>query len=401
MSARAERFPLFDGLRALAALSVLVFHAVVATPLYHTSSLGPLRFAAHLDVGVRVFFVISGFLLYRPFALAHLAGRPAPSTGAYAWRRLLRIGPGYWAALALVTLTLSTGGVWTLARVWLYLGLAQGYAPGRTLAAMPQAWTLTVEVAFYALLPLVAALVRRGRSAELGARARREWTGIAILVAVSVTWKAVLLVAGPGNAADSVAELALPTYLDTFAVGMAFAVLSARAALAERPAPLLTACARRPGATWLLALGAFVLASLLGYPGLSDPLGFLARHVLYGLVAAALVAPVVAAREPGGALRALALRPVAFLGLVSYGIYLYHVWVLDRIYVWIGLPRSYAALLALAGLGVLGATAVAALSYVALERPAVRLKGRVGAPRASEDQPGAVSAPALGAAPPG
>ena len=51
------------------------------------------QFAARLDVGVAIFFLISGFLLYRPFVFARLGGEERPSTGAYAWRRFLRIVP--------------------------------------------------------------------------------------------------------------------------------------------------------------------------------------------------------------------------------------------------------------------------------------------------------------------
>ena len=84
MNARADRFPLFDSLRAIAALSVLGFH-VAFFHLYRSDT--PIRaYTVHLDVGVTVFFLISGFLLYRPFVRARLKGRSrrtwAPTPGA-------------------------------------------------------------------------------------------------------------------------------------------------------------------------------------------------------------------------------------------------------------------------------------------------------------------------------
>src|SRR4051794_1356756 len=105
MNARATRFPLFDSLRAIAALAIFGTHAYFTL---RNNAPGPVRpYAARLEVGVYIFFVISGFLLYRPFVRARLSGSPAPATGAYAWRRLLRIGPAYWIALTLVALWLG------------------------------------------------------------------------------------------------------------------------------------------------------------------------------------------------------------------------------------------------------------------------------------------------------
>lgn len=87
------RFPLLDGLRAVAAMLVLVFHVVQQTG--HVPR--PIRDLS-LE-GIAIFFVLSGFLLYRPFARSRLKGEGLPSVKAYARRRLLRIVPAYWAAL--------------------------------------------------------------------------------------------------------------------------------------------------------------------------------------------------------------------------------------------------------------------------------------------------------------
>src|SRR3954469_15306078 len=112
MNVRARNFPLFDGLRALAALSVLTFHAAYFAGIGVTDS--PLKpYTGRLEVGVSVFFVISGFLLYRPFVRARLDDEPPPRTAAYAWRRFLRIVPGYWVALTVVALWLGVPGVFT------------------------------------------------------------------------------------------------------------------------------------------------------------------------------------------------------------------------------------------------------------------------------------------------
>ena len=76
---RLHRLPLVDSLRAIAALSVLLYRASGFSSLNTVTGVGP--YLQHLDVGVAVFFVISGLLLYRPFALAHLRETPSQLSG--------------------------------------------------------------------------------------------------------------------------------------------------------------------------------------------------------------------------------------------------------------------------------------------------------------------------------
>src|SRR4051812_39921709 len=94
-SVRPGRFPLMDAVRAIAALSIFGFHLARLVSLPHWSH----DYVNTLAAGVPVFFVISGFLLYRPFALADLRDEPAPAPGPYAWRRFLRIVPAFWVVL--------------------------------------------------------------------------------------------------------------------------------------------------------------------------------------------------------------------------------------------------------------------------------------------------------------
>ena len=97
-----DRFPLFDSMRGVAAISIVLCHLTGVT------SFAPIHsWVVHLNAGVTVFFLISGFLLYRPFAKAHLRGESRFDLGAYAWRRILRIVPAYWVALTLISLWLG------------------------------------------------------------------------------------------------------------------------------------------------------------------------------------------------------------------------------------------------------------------------------------------------------
>src|ERR1700681_2531860 len=91
------RFAGFDGLRAIAALAIVGVHVTSLTGAVDATSAG--HYFARLDVGVTIFFLISAFLLYRPFVDAHLHGHGAIALRVFWWRRGLRIFPAYWVAL--------------------------------------------------------------------------------------------------------------------------------------------------------------------------------------------------------------------------------------------------------------------------------------------------------------
>jgi peptidoglycan/LPS O-acetylase OafA/YrhL len=374
---RTARFPHVDALRAIAALCVLGTHAAVfAGADYPGSAVG--RYAQRLDVGVAIFFVISGFLLYRPFAVARVTAAPAPLTGPYAWRRCLRIVPAYWLALTVSAIVLANWGVFHPGGLITYYGLAQAYREPTIGGGLTQAWTLTIEVAFYAFLPLWAWLLRRlpGRSL------RTEAVALLALAAVSLVWKAVVLsTMDPAQVHITPVLLALPSYLDQFALGMGLAVatiwLHDRTDV-PRAVALLD---RRPWLAWAVALVAFwVVSSRIGIGDrLFEPVTtwqYFERHLLYGLIGVALVAPAVIGTTGRGWVRRLLANPVLmWLGLVSYGIFLWHLTVLSLLDRWgfgdIAPVHPYLAW-PLAGL-VLGAI-VAAASWYGLERRALRLK---------------------------
>ena len=398
MNVRAERFPLFDGLRALAALSVLVYHSA-----FFAAAAAPdpavTQYTGRLDVGVTVFFLISGFLLYRPFVRARLRGDPIPGVAPYAWRRLLRIVPAYWVALTVVALWMPFPYVFTGTGVPIYYGFGQIYVFGDAINGIGQAWTLCVEVTFYAFLPLWALVMRRSaRRASVSA----ELAGVAALFVLSTVYKLwALRHISPNNLDSPRFLMPLPNFLDQFAVGMGLAVLSVH--YEGRPLPRPLAFVRRvPGVSWAVALVAFwVVSTQIGYTGnFFQSIGrgmFLARHELYTVVAAALILPAVFGQPGCGfAGKLLGARPLRFLGLVSFGLYLYHLAVINKLQRWLGpsLPAGFGPhFLAYLGLGFLGATALATASYYLVERPALRLKGlvRTAGPTIPEPAPAVVT----------
>lgn len=85
-----------DAVRGLAAVSVFIFHTSNRVgETYGT----PYRFLGHLDVGVRVVFILSGYFIYKPFVRSHLSSGRGLALGEYAWKRFWRIYPAYWLAL--------------------------------------------------------------------------------------------------------------------------------------------------------------------------------------------------------------------------------------------------------------------------------------------------------------
>jgi peptidoglycan/LPS O-acetylase OafA/YrhL len=394
------RFPLFDGLRAIAALSVVVFHTAFYSGAYQASALGPI--VARLNIGVAIFFVISGFLIYRPFVAARLDGRGPPAVRDYARRRVLRIVPAYWVALTLLAIYPGLRGVFT--GEWpIFYGFAQVYSTDTVLDGISPAWTLGTEIAFYALLPLYAwAVARALRGREAGRAARVELGLLALLAAASVV---VRTVASGGD--FGTLGLTLPATFAWFAVGMAIAVLSSAAAAGSLRVP---AALERATPAWAAAVALYlVLCYSLGAPegyvfAVQVSYGeALLEFVLSGVVAGLLVLPAAFGWRRGGAPRRLLAAPVmAWLGLVSYGIYLWHhdaiLWLIDR-----GVLDTFsgAPFLALTALAVALTVPIAGLSYYLVERPVLRFKDRrpdrgVSRP---ERRAAPAGAPAAGAAP--
>jgi peptidoglycan/LPS O-acetylase OafA/YrhL len=386
MNARADRFPLFDSLRAVAALAVLGFHAAFLAGREIPDATLFRQLAGRLDVGVTIFFLISGFLLYRPFVRARLDGERVPRVVAYLWRRALRIAPAYWVALVVVTLWLGLDGVFAGDKILDYFLFAQIYGADTALGGIGQAWTLCVEVSFYAFLPLWALLMR-----ALPARGDRrraltfEVAGLALLFAFSFAYKLwALRQVAPTELTAAPYLMPLPNFLDQFALGMGLAVVSVWYQGRDRDLPRpMTFLRAHAGLGWLVALVAFVLAATaIGYSG--DPqqhysrTAFVLRHELYSVVALGiLVAALFAQPGRGFTGRLLGNRVLAYLGLISYGIYLYHFAVLQKLEGVLHdvLPESiFWRLIVYVPLGTLGAALIAALSYYVVERPALSLK---------------------------
>jgi peptidoglycan/LPS O-acetylase OafA/YrhL len=390
--ATAPFFPCFDGLRALGVMSVVAAHVGFVTGVEAQRSWGD--YLAHPDLAPALFFFISGFLLYRVFVAGNFAGHEPMPLGAFWWRRLLRVVPAYWLALTvlIVAFGLHVSG---LHDVVIYYGLLQIYDTRRFLGAIPQAWTLCTELSFYAFLPAYAWALRRvGRGRDDAARLRVELAGAAVLVGVCYLYRAAIFAAYGRSSVGRIATHWLPGYFDVFGLGIALAAVSAYVAI-HGSTPIIETIGRLSWLWWALALVCFWL--VVKHLGLSrspqpknTPVGWQADELqlLQTAFAGLIALPAIFGPQDRGAIRRfLRWRPVAYIGLVSYGVYLYHEGLLEKLMVWTGRPnvtqlsgtvrleRSTFPLVLV--LTVLSSVVAATLSYYVMERPLLRRKLRV------------------------
>jgi peptidoglycan/LPS O-acetylase OafA/YrhL len=381
-----ERFPGMDGLRAIAAGGVVLVHVALISGYAFRQRHGIGPYLARAELGVALFFLISGFLLYRPFVAAAYDDRPGPALPVYFRRRLLRIVPAYWLALTVLVVLLDVrerGDIGSLREVVIYYGFLQTYFDDTALGGIQQAWSLCTEMAFYVTLPVWAWLLRRaggrrGANRRLGV----ELAALAALYLFGFVYRWVCVRdAGPAIASLEYRVNWLPANADLFALGMAVAVLQVHAA--RWPASVagrVAATAGRIGGWWWLGAAAsyWLVAEHAGLSvgvGADTPGQWMRREVLYGSTALFLLLPAVFGDQARGAVRRL-LRsgPLATVGLVSYGVYLWHEGVLDAYRSDRGYQPFSGPFAPELAITVVATGLVAAASWFVVEKPALRRK---------------------------
>lgn len=376
MSAPASRNAPLDGVRGLAAVGVFVFHTSNRVGETYGEAY---RYLGHLDVGVRVFFILSGCFIYKPFVRAHLRDGRGLALGEYTWKRFWRIYPAYWLALAFaVAVGYATIEGWS--GLFKHGLLVQNYFDDEGGTGLRESWTLVVEITLYVVLPVFAIGVRLlGR---LIGRARAEVVGsLGVLVVgilclpAYVDARSVFSNAGFGRVLE-------PAILAAGA-GMMLAVLDT-VSWPESVQIRIERIAAPAARWWLGAAGVFVLLAGWLADDFTSPRLHSSRapgwiHYQWGhaLIATLLVTPLVLAPSGGGRLRGfLSRRWVVFLGVVSFSFYLWHIRVLTFVLRRGGFDHG----LAWASAAALGAFAVALLlgwlgqRYV--EQPCARVAAR-------------------------
>lgn len=329
------RYRLIDGLRGLAALLVLLSHVGFWTGADGLDVSGGLL--ARGDSGVAVFFAISAFLLLRPWVAAGSGVAAPQAVGGYAVRRAARIVPAYVIALVAVLLVAGTagavgsddgtGGVGGVGKVVAHLLLVQGYAD-TSYQSFSQTWSLTTEATFYLLVPVVGTALGR----LLRQRSARSVYGVLAGVGLGGVAIQALAAVWTGHSAASHAGV-----LGTSVLGhAAWFAAGAAVAVAVQVGDLDRLRELGVG-SWL---GAAAVVYLIASSGVAGPRDLHAptvaqaacKEALYTLIAVLLL--LAAVRGPSDARwAAVAQSPVnRRVGDISYGVFLWHVLVLQLIY---------------------------------------------------------------------
>jgi peptidoglycan/LPS O-acetylase OafA/YrhL len=362
-----------DGLRGIAALSVLSFHVwLYARPNPPATNVtGAIDWTwSCLRWGLVLFFVLTGFLLYRPWLDARKKGT-SPRLETYVRRRAARILPAYYLALVgSIALRWGAGGVPgvrlpSAATLPTFFVFAQNFSDQSLLTLDPPMWTLAVEVTFYLLLPVFGFLALR----------RRDWPKTAVpalLLAVGLAWSWGVAALGGSLPLTKI----LPEMLPFFAAGMLAAALVHDRVVSARGARLLLAGA-------IAGLAVQVVTQLLA-PSV-------AGTVLHELPLAAAFAAIVTLGASDRCPSWLCWRPLTAVGTVSYGVYLWNVPVLWALRSDNLLPLSPPTALPVVAVASLG---IATLSWMLVEKP-VMAWSRRREPRARIRAP-LIPAPAVG-----
>ncbi|MGK8521098.1 acyltransferase family protein [Nocardia asteroides] len=363
--------PALEGMRGMAALGVLLTHVAFQTGAAGTPVIG--RVWGRFDMAVAVFFALSGFLLWRPHAAAARGLDTAPSVGYYLRHRAARILPAYWVVVCAVLVLLPSAAGTAGLRVWVSnLALLQIYVPLTLTDGLTQMWSLSVEVAFYLVLPILAFALVRLR----GPRARLRVPVLLGLAVVSLGWNLI-----PVPTPDAIhADNWLPGYLPWFAGGMLLAELAEHSVRLSR---WWKVGANQP-LMWTVATAAFLLAAtdLAGPAGLTraEPWQYVVKMGLGAIIGFALLAPLVL-RDPAARGHRWLESPVAAaLGRWSYGIFIWHLAVLSIVFPVFGILPFQGDFGYVLVLTVAITLPVAAASYALVEEPVrrwVRRRDRV------------------------
>jgi peptidoglycan/LPS O-acetylase OafA/YrhL len=384
---KESRVAALTGLRGLAAASVVFYHVwYYGAPGSRGFPAGPLEGVfSRFEVGVTFFFVLSGFLLYRPFARAMISGGAAPRLRDFAIARFLRIVPVYWVMVLVVAALLERHlfvQPWRLIGNLLFLEFSwPGFLPSdlRTdngSVAIVPSWALLAELGFYLTLPLLAL----GATWLVRVTRRRVLTTFAPVAALLLVGAgAVAVEHTAGGELQEVWIYNFPMHAGAFACGMAGTtvwVLWERGQI-RLPAhwPLLTVLAALVVAVPPLKLAGW------GYLTFAD-----ARFPI-ALSFSLLLLLVVLSGDASRVRAALGTRLFVGIGLASYSIFLVHDPLIRTLRNWDVVSVSYGGFLLTSAIIGVATAGLAFASYRLLEKPCFALKRRLTVPTPAPTTP--------------
>lgn len=377
-----------DGLRFVASVAVLIYHVAGFTgdTLYDRPQAWLL---ARGEVGVALFFVLSGLLLFRPWIKTLLLGAPRPAVPSYLWRRALRILPAFWLVTVVSLFAFNAGKPktqWDWAEVFLLLHIYDFHPWWPSTAVGPKAlgqmWSLGVEASFYVLLPLLAVLLlwwARRRGSDVDRRARRLLLSLAVLTLVSFVY----LYFTYYPTLRPTMQMWLPRYLCWFLGGMAISTLTIWAQAATpgglRVRRFCHTVAHSPGTCLIAAAVAYAVAATpiagprgLGLATLSE---MELKLFLYLAVAVLVVAPVAFQPQSQTVTNRIFGNPVMrFCGRVSYGVFLWQFVALYWFYDMTGYEFFSGGFFLVTIAGLAFTMVLASATYYVIEKPSQSLR---------------------------
>lgn len=362
---RAAEIASLTGLRGFAALMVV---------LIHTSGRTEFDWLGLPTYGPVSLFVISGFLLYRPWARWSLGVAQRPDLGSFAIRRATRIFPAYWVVLIVVALVIPDSRPTSAEGWWRALSLTWIYEVEPAREAMLHTWSLATEVSWYVALPVMGWVT--GQLARRRSGVASLWicaSLISLALPISIGWR--LWTAESDLTGQLLYPYWLPAFLFCFAGGALVALFAeARRAHIVTLRGLSSLCADR-WAPVVLALALVALAtSTLGGPSGFVPVTFAeeqVRTLAAASIACLLLCVVVFGPSGVPTNQLLSRRWLVAIGRWSYGIYLWHVPVIVILERDIAFPDGVVGLLWRL-VWVLGISiALGAATYAWVERPTI------------------------------
>jgi peptidoglycan/LPS O-acetylase OafA/YrhL len=362
-----------DGVRGIAILAVVACHATAGSLAVTHAWWGHIGF--ELKDGLALFFVLSGYLLYGQFLSARRSEGRGLATATYAWRRALRIVPAYWVALTVLAIWPGLTGVFT-GHWWVYYGFGQVYGSHTSAGGLPVAWSLCVEVVFYACLPVYAALLARLTRRLTPARAAQ--LELAALTGIFIASLGFRELVRSGVLAPQWLNT-LPSLAGWLTVGMGLAVIRSAVKHGEMHVRVVPVLAGHAAVCWTLAAAVLVLNASLNSqiaPGFRQhPLALGLDFSAGAAVAFLVILPAIFPREGARGPALLRSRALVTTGVISYGIFLWHFPLAGKLIAVLpaGAPW-FARAIILFAMDFAAAAAIAMVSWRLVERPLMKLK---------------------------